>query len=88
MFHGFSPCDNNQAVRDVSVCVFPLPGPAKIANVSAKEETAARCEALRFVRRSSEFMVRRVVGYSYPGSTRGLGFGFGLRSVGTDKELQ
>lgn len=41
---------SSQAVREVKVCVLPLPGPARIARVCASEDTAADCEALRFER--------------------------------------
>lgn len=61
IFHGCSPCASNQAVRDVNVCVLPLPGPARIANVSAKEDTAACCDWLRLVSRPSGFIVGGVV---------------------------
>lgn len=54
IFHGCNPCRSSHAVRDVSVCVFPLPGPAKIASVSAEEDTAARCEALRLAKSASD----------------------------------
>lgn len=44
-------------MREVRVCVFPLPGPARIARVSAKEDTAACWEGLRLERRPSGFIV-------------------------------
>lgn len=59
-FHGCSPCASNQAVRDVKVCVLPLPGPARIASVSAKDDTAACCDWFRLVSRPSGFIVGRV----------------------------
>ncbi len=62
-FHGCSPFASNQAVRDVNVCVLPLPGPARIANVSAKEDTAACCDWLRLVSRPFGFIVGRVADF-------------------------
>lgn len=44
-------------MREVRVCVLPLPGPARMARVSAKEDTAACWEGLRFERRPLEFIV-------------------------------
>ena len=61
MFHGCKPCARSHAVRDVRVCVLPLPGPARIASVSATDVTAASCDLFRFERRSSEFMVKERV---------------------------
>src|SRR5579871_4882858 len=62
MFHGCSlSCFSNHAVREVKVCVLPLPGPAKIAKVCAEEETAAFCEEFRFASIASDAMSRRRV---------------------------
>lgn len=59
MFHGCSPWMRSQAVREVRVWVLPEPGPARIARVSAEEETAARWALLRLERRVSRCIVFR-----------------------------